>query len=139
VREELGRRGIPAGLRKGMALIGTAYADEGERPCTDIDLYIDPSDARETRAVLEGWATGGGLRGSDSFALERRGAPVRCIVDCHWELGFAGRSRRDWRSVIGNPLGSDGALTETAFAADLVGHLWHHAFRGLLRYSTSPC
>jgi hypothetical protein len=135
VREELARRGIPAGFRKGMALIGAVYADEGERPLVDVDLYVEPSDATAAAEVI---ASLGYERIhpvlDGSVLLARSAGSLRFLIDCHWDLGFEGRCRPDWRSVIGSPLGSDGTLTPEAFAADLVGHLWHHSFRGLQRY-----
>lgn len=125
--------GICYGFRKGVALIGPHY-DEGERPCVDIDLYVEEADAGGTVEALAGMGYEGAiLPGSTSVSLHG-GRGVRVIVDVHWDLGFVGRCRRDWRSVLGDPLADGGHLTPEAFAADLVGHLWHHSFRGLLRY-----
>ena len=85
--------GIPFILLKGGCYLLDLYDDLGQRPLTDIDLLVRPSDAPRLRRCLEGagYAT---LQWDEEYRRFEMIPPGqgRCSFEVHWGLGLSERN-----------------------------------------------
>jgi len=148
VRVRLDAVGVTVVACKGVTAEARWFARVGERPCTDVDVLVEPGAAGRAAVILDALAPGHPLR-PEIDGLVRSGAmqSVNVVVDgvavdVHfdlWKLGFPLRRRDEvWERTVPWSL-PDGSTVRVLDPAVALVHLLVHAnkdgFPRLLGYA----
>ena len=146
VNEAGSNLGIGLAVIKGIALESRYYARTGERPCTDLDLLIDPGSVERIEDLLLAleveprWAALSARMVNDgriqSVPITVDGVSVDLHADL-FKLGFGSRDPHAiWASVqtIQGPEGSLQTIDSALTLLHLLVHLNRDRFRRLLGY-----
>ena len=139
--------GVEVAIAKGIAAEARWYSRRGERPCTDLDLLLRPSDLPRVDDIIEAVEPTHPLLGRtrrlaedgylQSVDLVHHGVPI----DLHWDILKIGVPSRNldaiWERTVPLPLPGGGSVraldAETSYVHFLV-HLNKDRFRRLLGF-----
>ena len=133
--ESLAAAGIRTMLLKGAVLANPVYNEPGLRPIGDVDVLVEPGQAREATRILEGlgWVAWRGYSERDlllAHGLDLR-KPPHGALDVHWyllaECCWDGADRGVWERA--QAMTSVTPTTVVPAAADLLLHICVHGLR----------
>ena len=133
--ESLAAAGIRTMLLKGAVLASPLYNEPGLRSIGDVDVLVDPGDARAAMRILEesGWVAWRKHSERDLLLAHGLGLwkPPHGALDVHWylltECCWEGADREVWQR--GQPMTSVTSTTVVPAAADLLLHICVHGLR----------